>query len=217
MCHGRLARPCSPSSLPAASEETPDTAGQASRGTTEQPAPSGSAGASPSPASTRRNVVPGGLRLRAAGGSLPADEPFLRAVRQRLADAGLARDAEFLPNLDRPSKQAFFRTLSVLSVPTRHGEAFGMYVLESLASGVPVVLPRHGAFPELVEATGGGLLYDPEEPGALAAALQQVLSDPELARQLAARGRQAVFDHFDVRQTAQQVVSLLEGIVSKER
>jgi len=153
-----------------------------------------------------------GLRLRAAGGSLPADEPFLRAVRQHLADAGLGGDAEFLPNLDREAKQAFFRTLSVLSVPTRHGEAFGMYVLESLASGVPVVLPRHGAFPELIEATGGGLLYDPQEQGALTTALERVLSDPEFARQLGSRGRQAVIEHFDVRQTAQQVLALFGSL-----
>jgi glycosyltransferase involved in cell wall biosynthesis len=68
---------------------------------------------------------------------------------------------EFCPNLDRPAKLAFLHSLTVFSVPALYGEAFGLYVIEALAAGVPVVQPRTAAFPELLEATGGGLLCDP--------------------------------------------------------
>src|SRR4029079_10839328 len=72
-------------------------------------------------------------------------------------------------------KVAFLQSLDVLSVPTEYREPKGLYVLEALANGVPVVQPRHGAFPELIEATGGGLLVDPLDPEALARALEELL------------------------------------------
>ena len=53
---------------------------------------------------------------------------------------------------------AFLQSLDVLSVPTTYREPKGLYVLEAWANGVPVVQPRHGSFPELMEAAGGGLL-----------------------------------------------------------
>jgi glycosyltransferase involved in cell wall biosynthesis len=80
----------------------------------------------------------------------------------------------------------------VLSVPTVYREAKGLYVLEALAAGVPVVQPDHGAFPELIAATGGGLLCTPEDPAALAAALAQLMDDPTQRNELAQRGRSAV-------------------------
>ena len=79
------------------------------------------------------------LRLRVAGAQTAADAPYVRSLRQRLAAAGIAGHAEFVPNPDRAAKQEFLRRLSVFPVPAMAGEAFGLYVLEALASGVPVV------------------------------------------------------------------------------
>ena len=144
-----------------------------------------------------------GLKLRVAGGWSAGDKAFLEGLRDRLQAEGADDKVELLANLDRKGRQDFLRSLSVLSVPARHGEAFGMYVLEALASGVPVVLPRHGAFTELVEATAGGVLYAPNEPMTLAGALEALLGDPERARQLGQRGRQAVLESFHVGRTAE--------------
>ncbi|HPD14676.1 MAG TPA: glycosyltransferase family 4 protein [Planctomycetota bacterium] len=156
-----------------------------------------------------------GLRLRLAGGWTTADEPFLRGVRHRVAEAGAADAVEFLPNLQRAERQAFLRTLSVLSVPSRHPEAFGMYVIEALAAGVPVALPRRGAFPELVEATGGGVLYDGDGPEPLAAALGALLADPACARALGARGREAVRRDFAVEVTARKTMEVYSALVKR--
>jgi len=155
----------------------------------------------------------GGLKLRLAGGWTTADEPFLGGVRKRLSAAGAAAEVEFLPNLQRAERQAFLRTLSVLSVPSRHPEAFGMYVVEALAAAVPVVLPRKGAFPELVEATGGGILYDGDGPEPLAAALGELLADPARTRELGARGREAVRRDFCVEETARKTLEVYGALV----
>jgi len=153
------------------------------------------------------------LKLRLAGGWTTADEPLLASIRKRVADAGATQDVEFLPNLQRAERQAFLRTLSVLSVPSRHPEAFGMYVVEALAAGVPVVLPRKGAFPELTEATGGGILYDGDGPEPLAAALGELLADPARARELGACGREAVRRDFCVEETARKTIKVYEALM----
>ena len=107
-------------------------------------------------------------------------------LRARLQDDGLLADVDFHPNLSRADKQAFLRSLSVFSVPAAYGEAFGLYVIEALACGVPVVQPRHAAFPELIEATGGGLLCAPDDEAALADAIESLLLDPARAHALGA-------------------------------
>jgi len=145
-----------------------------------------------------------GVRLRIAGAKTSQDERFVRLLQQRLP-----REVEFLPNLDHAAKRDFLRGLTVLSVPANYGEAFGLYLLEAWAAGVPVVQPRHGAFPELVEKTGGGLLCNPDDPTALAAALRQLLSDPAAARQMGEAGRRAVYADFSIETMTQKIETLL--------
>ena len=136
--------------------------------------------------------APAGLRLRVAGTQTASDLPYVRQCQARLAAAGLAAAAEFLPNLDRRAKLAFLASLDLLSVPVTYGEAFGLYLLEAWAAGVPVVQPATGAFPELIAATGAGVTYDPARPEALDEALAALLHDPARRAELARRGPPAV-------------------------
>src|SRR5262249_43884785 len=96
------------------------------------------------------------LRLRIGGSCGPADQSFVESIRKRLEAAGVSESVEFCPNLDRAKKLEFLRSLSLFSVPARYGEAFGLYLIEAMAAGVPVVQPRTASFPELIDATGGG-------------------------------------------------------------
>jgi len=159
-----------------------------------------------------RNRVPN-LKLKVGGGCGPSDEPFVQAQRERLKAKAILGDAEFFPNVDRAGKQAFLRSLSVFSVPSLYGEAFGLYVIEALASGVPVVQPRHAAFPELVELTGGGALCEPGNPAALAEGIEILLLDPARALALGAAGRKSVEERFNADQMAREVVRAFGEVV----
>src|SRR5262249_36483292 len=108
------------------------------------------------------------VRLHIGGSCGPSDEPVVAQLRRQLGEAGLMQDVVFRPNLERSEKVRFLRELTVFSVPAGYGEAFGLYLIEAMAAGVPVVQPRDAAFTELVEATGGGMLCAAEDPGALA-------------------------------------------------
>jgi len=154
------------------------------------------------------------VRLRVAGTMTDADEPFVREMKKRLAANDLLEAVDFLPNLDRDEKIEFLQSLSLFSVPATYGESFGLYVIEALAAGVPVVQPNHAAFPELLESTGGGILYDGEDAASLAAALSSALVDLDRLSELGTRGRAAVIGQFGVEKMASGVASLLQECVS---
>lgn len=135
-------------------------------------------------------------RLKIGGTQTDADRAFVNDLTDKLGQAGIANAVKFLPNLSHAEKRQFLRGLTVLSVPTRSGEAFGLFVIESLASGVPVAQPSSGAFPELIELTGGGVLYAQGDAGSLADALEKLLLDPACAAELGRCGREIVNARF---------------------
>jgi glycosyltransferase involved in cell wall biosynthesis len=154
------------------------------------------------------------LKLRVAGAQTTADVPYVAQLQERLAAAGLAQDTEFLPNVDRDGKAAFLRSLSVFSAPATYGEAFGLYVIEALASGVPVVQPRHAAFPEFLPELGG-VLCEPNDPQSLATEVERLLNDPTDARARGEKGRQGVLAKFTVSRMAGEVLRIANGIAGR--
>jgi len=152
------------------------------------------------------------VRLRLAGSCTEGDARFVDEQRAKLAADGLTDDVDIMPNLSRDEKQAFLRSLSVFSVPATYGEAFGLYVIEALASGVPVVQPRHAAFPELIEATGGGQLCAADDPASLADGLATLVLDPVRARALGEAGRAQVGRSFSDDAMARQFADLCVGL-----
>ncbi len=148
------------------------------------------------------------VQLRCAGTMTSDDERFVAKQRASLAAAGFAADAAFLPNITREAKIDFLKGLTLLSVPATYGEAFGLYLIEALAAGVPVVKPRHAAFPEIVEATGGGILCEPQDPRALADAWEILLGDPARARALGLHGREVVRREFSMERMADRFLEV---------
>ncbi|MFM7322709.1 MAG: glycosyltransferase family 4 protein [Armatimonadota bacterium] len=157
----------------------------------------------------RRDRVPD-VRLRIIGACTPADTEFVERQMARLLDAGLLECAELHPNVDRAAKIALLRQCTLLSVPATYGESFGLYLLEALAAGVPVVQPRHAAFPEILTATGGGVLVPAGDPAALASAWEELLAQPERAADLGRQGRDTVHARFSADAMAERFLETLE-------
>jgi glycosyltransferase involved in cell wall biosynthesis len=149
-------------------------------------------------------------RLRVSGWLGDNEKPYLAELRQRLEQAGLESDFEHVETPDHASKVRFLESLDVLSVPTTYKEPKGLYLLEALANGVPVVQPRHGSFPELIEATGGGLLVRPDDPEDLARGLRELLLDHERRETLGRQGREAVHARFNAATMARATLAVYE-------
>jgi glycosyltransferase involved in cell wall biosynthesis len=158
-----------------------------------------------------------GSRLLAAG-YLPAEhQPYLDAARARLAAAGLAGEFEYRGEVDRAGKIAFLHELDVLSVPTVYHEPKGMFLMEALAAGIPVVQPRVGAFPEIIEKTGGGLIVDEGDADALADGLLALKQDPDLAHSLGRAGAEGVREHYTLARMADQVEAAYRELARGDR
>jgi glycosyltransferase involved in cell wall biosynthesis len=155
-----------------------------------------------------RKLVPN-LKLHIGGAMGPSDEQFVNRLKEDLRGSGLLGEVEFFPNLDKAAKQAFFKRLSVLSVPALYGEAFGLYLVEAWASGVPVVQPRHASFPELVRASGAGEICEPNDPNALAEAIAKVLNTPGRRGELSKAALEASRGVFNVSAMAKGVLDAL--------
>jgi len=153
------------------------------------------------------------VRLCVIGTQTPADRRFVQKIRTRLERAHVADDVRWHINVSHGEKAALLHSLSVLSVPATYGEAFGLYLLEAWACGVPVVQPRSGAFTELLEMTSAGILCKPDDTESLADALFQALTNCEESAQMGRRGRIAVLEQFTDEQMADRFLSVLRRVV----
>jgi glycosyltransferase involved in cell wall biosynthesis len=154
------------------------------------------------------------FRLRVSGWLGENNRAYFEEQKAKLARANLLDHFEHVEAPDHASKVRFLQGLDVLSVPTTYREPKGLYVLEAWANGVPVVQPAHGSFPELIEATGAGLLVPPGDAAALAAALQQLLQQPEERHRLGMLGHAAVRQRFDAASMARATVAVYQQVVA---
>ncbi len=136
-------------------------------------------------------------RLKIAGYMPETSRAYLDDLMSDLERCGLASEVELVGEVDRAGKAAFLRSCDIFCVPTVYREAKGIYVLEAHAQSVPVVQPAHGSFPELVEATGGGLLYAPGNVDELVACVVRLMDEPDLRKRLGEQGRRAVHERFN--------------------
>lgn len=151
-------------------------------------------------------------RLEVAGYMAPEHKPYLADIQKSLSRAGLAAEFHYHGVLDRAEKIAFLRRLDVMSLPATYDEPKGVSLLEAMACGVPVVQPRRGAFTEIVEMTGGGLLVQPDDPESLAEAILKLARDRTLAEELSANGFRGVREHYTASNMADRVLEAYESV-----
>ena len=162
----------------------------------------------------RRERGLGQSRLEAAGYLAPEHKGYLAGVEARLREWGLDGEFRYHGVPDRAGKIAFLQELDVLSVPSPYAEPKGLYLLEALANGIPCVQPRHGAFPEVLERTGGGLLFEPNDASSLADQLLVLASDRDAARALGRRGAEGVRQHHSVARMADRTLEVYASVVA---
>jgi glycosyltransferase involved in cell wall biosynthesis len=155
--------------------------------------------------------------LRIAGACTTADEKFVQAQKKKLEVAGLTDLVVWHPNITREEKEEFLRGLTLFSVPVTYPEAFGLYLLEAMASGVPVVNPEASSFPEIAVKTGGGISVRPGDPAELARRWEGLLNDPEALRAIGERGRRGVEERYSVGVMKDGFVELAERVLAAAR
>jgi glycosyltransferase involved in cell wall biosynthesis len=147
--------------------------------------------------------IPVASRFIAAGYLPPEHREYLETVSSDLRKAGLDAEFEYRGEVDRPGKIAFLREVDVFSVPATYAEPKGLFLLEAMATGVPVVQPHRGAFPEIVAKTGGGVIVAADDPQALADEMADLCRNPARAAGLGATGAAGVREHYDVTRMAE--------------
>ena len=137
------------------------------------------------------NRLPG-LTLHVSGGFTGDDKPFISKQIKKIKLAGHKASVKIYPEFIGSSKEDFFGNIDVMSVPVRKYDGYGLYILEANAAGVPVVQPATGAFPEIIDMTGGGVIYSRDDAEGLASALEKLLKDRELLSALGSKGKEMV-------------------------
>ena len=153
-------------------------------------------------------------RLEAAGYLAPEHHAYLEEFEAQMKEPGLGSEFHYRGILSRDQKIAFLRTLDVLSVPSTYAEPKGIYLLEAMANGVPVVQPRHGAFPEMLARTGGGLLVEPGNLEDLAAGIQAIHGDRKYGEDLGQCGARGVREHYGAAQMARRTADVFAETAS---
>ena len=155
-------------------------------------------------------------RLRISGGQTGDDRRFISSMMKRFKAEGVLKDVEIVRDFDKESRIRFLSSLTVLSVPALSEHAFGSYLFEAIALGIPVVQPELGAFPELIGETGGGIVYSPNDVEMLTMSLKSILCNHEKATELGKQGSKTVQRKFGLKTTAQQILDIYQSCLMKK-
>lgn len=139
---------------------------------------------------------PDKIRFHSAGYLSKKDLDFFQKTVKQINDSGFADAFEYWGEVDRSKKIEFLNSIHVLSVPAPYKEPKGLYILEALANGVPVVEPPHGSFPELIRGTGGGILAKSGSAEDIANAIESFMQDRMKIEELGHRGKVVVHADF---------------------
>lgn len=150
--------------------------------------------------------------LRLSGGYTADDKKYVNKQIKKLKKAGIYDDVEFIDDYLPEERFNFFNKLTILSVPVLKGEAFGVYQLESLACGVPLVQPALGAFPEIINNTGGGILYEPNSSEKLTQVWADLLRKPELISELSKNGHKAVIEDYNIDTVSERILEIYKSL-----
>lgn len=163
----------------------------------------------------RKNPEYSSVQLKITGGKTGDDLHFIKEQRQKISRAGLESSVFWVDEFEGEERRKFFGSVRLISVPVLNGEAFGLYMLEAMASGIPMVQPALGAFPEVIEISGGGVIYGENKPEFLAKALGEFIFDVDRLQELSTAGIAGVKGHFDIHAQARKMVAVYQGAITQ--
>lgn len=129
--------------------------------------------------------------------------------QRRAVELGIADRLHLLGRVSHERLLDAYRSADVLVVPSVH-EGFCLPVLEAMACGVPVVQPNHGAFPEMIARTKGGLLVEPGSVDSLADGLLTLWRHPAMRVEFGQNAYDGVREHYSVGKSADRMVEAYE-------
>jgi glycosyltransferase involved in cell wall biosynthesis len=154
------------------------------------------------------------LRLEAAGWMGADGKAYFAGIQERLRETGLLPEFTYRGELGRTEKVRFLSQADVFSMPAPYHEPKGFSIVEAMAAGVPVVQPAHGAFPELIRKTGGGVLVAPDDPEALAEGIWQIWQDQAMRARLSRRGAAGSRAHYSITKSAERLEQVCAELVA---
>jgi glycosyltransferase involved in cell wall biosynthesis len=157
------------------------------------------------------NSLPG-LTLHVSGGYTGDDKPFIAEQIKKIKVHGLKNFVKIYPEFQGNSKQEFFSSIDIMSVPVRKYDGYGLYLLEANAAGIPVVQPATGAFPEIIEKTMGGITYSPDTVGVLSASLIKLFMDDKLRTQLGKNGKENVIKELSLNKMSEGLSQVYKSL-----
>lgn len=160
-----------------------------------------------------KTVTENGVQMKL---HLVGDGPDQQMLERQVAEARLTDVVVFEGRRDRHEIIQLLQAADILvtpSVPTANGRREGIPVvlMEGMASAVPVISSRLSGIPELVQHEVNGLLTEPGDTAAIAAALQRLCADADLRRRFGAAGQKTVEDHFCLDVGVRKVLSHICG------
>jgi glycosyltransferase involved in cell wall biosynthesis len=153
-----------------------------------------------------------GLTLHISGGYTADNKPLIVEQIRKIKESGFKSFVKIYPEFLGESKKDFFSNIDVMSVPVRKYDGYGLYLLEAILHGVPVVQPSTGAFPEIVERSGGGITYSPDTISELAGSLLKVLQDNELRKKLGETGKESVLSKLSLAKMSEELSKVYDSL-----
>jgi glycosyltransferase involved in cell wall biosynthesis len=152
------------------------------------------------------------FELHLCGGYTSDDKHFVKEQFKKIREHGQNEKVKIYSEFHGAAKTEFFRNIDLLSVPVRKYDASGLYLLEAIAAGVPVVQPATGAFPEIIRTTGGGLTYEPDNVERLAESILQLIIDKKMREELGIKGRKGIEDHLSMKMMAEGIIKVYKSV-----
>ena len=146
--------------------------------------------------------------LHIGGSCGPSDKKLVGSLMHKLKDAGLDHRVSLFPNLSKEEKQKFFSKISIFSVPARYSEAFGLYLLEAMSSGVPCLQPSVSGFEELVAENEAGWCYGENTATNLATTLSKIMTQKQELEDKGLNGLKALDSKFHIDIVAEKYLNL---------